>query len=175
MMFGSVTSPAAFGCGEIGDVPTAQCRRNSFAPENLNPRPSPAFRTASRIVPTPAKTRNLLPAAIQGRSGLPCRNQRRTRPQSRNARLKSLYPDIHYGRYSGGKAKGLILGRTEHALSLVSRRFGGDIATEASPRLSGMSEPTVLDEVDGLLLNCLSGNRFPGGLKDIAKGDGDAS
>jgi len=47
--------------------PTAQCRRNSFAPENLNPRPSPAFRTASRLVPTPAKTRNLLPAAIQGR------------------------------------------------------------------------------------------------------------
>jgi len=38
-----------------------------------------------------------------------------------------------------------------------------------------MSDPAVLDEVDGLLLNGSSRDRFPGGLKDIAKGDGDAS
>jgi len=49
--------------------------------------------------------------------GLPWRDQGRTRPQSRNARLRSLYPDIQYGRCSGSKAKGLFPGRTEHALS----------------------------------------------------------
>ena len=66
--------------------------------------------------------------------------------------------------YAEGRRKGLADGLREGLVRLASRRFGADIGRRLEARLRSVKDPSGLDRVGVLIVDCESGEQLFGGI-----------
>jgi len=97
-----------------------------------------------------------------------------TQPGKGDGTMMMTFADIFDLKVAEGRREGKVEGRLGLMHSLVSERFGDDVARDAFPALSGMVEPADLIAANGLLYECPSGDEFLERLTQLGRANGGA-
>jgi len=103
-------------------------------------------------------------------------------PGKGDGTMMMTFADIFDLKVAEGRLEGKAEGRRESKVegrlglmhSLVSERFGDDVARDAFPALSGMVKPADLHVANGLLYECPSRDEFLERLAQLGRTNGSA-